>query len=61
MEFESRMYELETLLEDILDQFEPDPQYGYSMSDGTLVDEELSDLLDKANDMLYGRGDIDDE
>ena len=56
--------QLTTLLEELLNQFEDDPQVGYlHYNDQDIpitVSQDLSELLDRANDLIYGQPDFDD-
>ena len=56
---------LESLLEEILNQFEDDPNEGWltysADGDPFRVVDELSDLLDRANDLIYGTDYPDEE
>ena len=56
--------QLTTLLEELLNQFEDDPQVGYlHYNDQDIpitVSQDLSELLDRANDLIYGQPDFED-
>lgn len=55
---------LEKLLGEILDQFEDDPSIGWihydTNNEPVIVSSDLSDLLDRANDAVYGSEEGDD-
>jgi RIO-like serine/threonine protein kinase len=55
--------QLETILEELLNQFEDDPEIGwihYDVNDFPVhVNDELGELLDRANDLIYGQKDDD--
>lgn len=50
--------QLTSLLEEILNEFEDDPQIGFihygADANPTVVSEELDILLERANDLIYG-------
>jgi hypothetical protein len=56
--------QLQNLLEELLENFEYDPGIGYYTfeTDGgpAVLSEELSDLLDRANDLLFEVGEDDE-
>lgn len=55
--------QLTTLLEELLNQFEDDPREGWLCYDideqPYTVSQDLSELLDRANDLIYGQPDDD--
>lgn len=58
--------QLESLLEEILNQFDNDPNTcGYTHDDDEgqllLISSELSGLLDRANDLIYGTESVEEQ